>query len=57
VGIWFQAEIVDGFLQPGDDIDAVEWYSIDNPPPMAFPSDYVVLEMLKAPCRGKAPGV
>lgn len=47
VGIWFQAEIVGGLLQAGDDRDAVEWHSIESPPPMAFPSDYIVLEMLK----------
>ncbi len=47
VGIWFRAEIVGGFLQAGDDIDEVGWYSIEDPPPMAFPSDCTVLAMLK----------
>lgn len=50
VGIWFQAEVVGGFLQAGDDIDAVEWCRIDAPPPLAFPSDRQVLEMLQDTC-------
>jgi len=57
VGIWFRAESVDGFLQAGDDLDAVEWHSLGQPPPMAFPTDRVVLEMLKNPCRSVEPGV
>ncbi len=57
VGIWFHAEIVGGSLQAGDDLDAVEWYSPEKPPPMAFPSDYEILEMLKNPCRVSNPGV
>lgn len=57
VGIWFHAEIIGGFLQAGDDLDDVEWHSLDNVPPMAFPSDYTVIEMLKNPCRCLAPGV
>lgn len=57
VGIWFRAEFVSGCLQAGDDLDAVEWFSLDQPPPMAFPSDYSILEMLKKPCRACNPGV
>jgi len=57
VGIWFKAEIVGGCLQPGDDIDMLGWNSLDNPPPLAFPSDYTVLDMLKNPCRRGMPGV
>jgi len=56
VGIWFHAEIIGGFLHAGDDLDDVEWHSLDNVPPMAFPSDYTD-EMLKNPCRCLAPGV
>jgi 8-oxo-dGTP diphosphatase len=47
VGIWFQAEIAGGFLQAGDDLDMVRWVSLDDFPPLAFPSDYTVLNMLK----------
>jgi len=57
VGIWFCAEIVGGFLLPGDDIDEVGWYSIEQTPPMAFPSDNAVLEMLKNSCRSQTSGV
>jgi 8-oxo-dGTP diphosphatase len=47
VGIWFQAEIAGGFLQAGDDVDLVKWASLDDIPPLAFPSDDTVLKMLK----------
>lgn len=57
VGIWFQAEIVGGFLQAGDDLDEAGWHSLDNPPPLAFPSDHTVLRMLKDTCRDKFPDV
>ncbi len=57
VGIWFLAEIVGGCLQAGDDLDAVGWHELDNPPQLAFPSDYMVLELLKKSCRGASSGV
>lgn len=52
VGIWFRAEIVGGCLQAGDDIESVEWHTIKNPPPLAFPSDFRVLEMLRTLADG-----
>jgi ADP-ribose pyrophosphatase YjhB (NUDIX family) len=61
VGIWFGAEITGGTIQAGDDLDAVEWFSIDKPPSLAFPTDYAVLEMLSRrisePCRRGQIGV
>jgi ADP-ribose pyrophosphatase YjhB (NUDIX family) len=57
VGIWFQAEIIGGCLQAGDDIDAVGWHDLDNPPPLAFPSDFTVLELLNKCCRDTISGV
>jgi ADP-ribose pyrophosphatase YjhB (NUDIX family) len=57
VGIWFQAELAGGFLQAGDDLEEVGWYSPATPPPMAFPSDNAVLEMLNDSCCSKPPGV
>jgi 8-oxo-dGTP diphosphatase len=47
VGIWFLADLLGGSLQAGDDLDAVEWFSPQNPPMLAFPTDYAVLEMLR----------
>ena len=47
VGIWFLAEITGGFLQAGDDLDRVDWFPVGSPPPLAFPSDCKVLELLK----------
>jgi ADP-ribose pyrophosphatase YjhB (NUDIX family) len=34
--ILYEAEIISGFLIPGDDADAVEWFLRDELPPLAF---------------------
>lgn len=46
VGIWFMADVVGGELRAGDDIDQLAYYNLTNPPPLAFPTDKVVLNML-----------
>jgi len=48
VGIWFWARVAGGALRPGDDLDAVEWFALDAPPPLAFPTDGRVIAMLRA---------
>ena len=48
VGIWFAGEIVGGRLQPGDDLDALAFLPIADPPPLAFPTDAEVLAMLSS---------
>jgi 8-oxo-dGTP diphosphatase len=48
VGIWFLATVSDGVLQPGDDISLLAYFALDKLPPLAFPTDYVVIEKLKA---------
>lgn len=48
VGIWFLTHIVEGELSPGDDIDAVEFFSLDQLPPLAFPTDRSVIDELRA---------
>lgn len=53
VGIWFDARITGGELAPGDDLDAVEWFSLDEVPPLAFPTDEKVVSMLR---ELKSPG-
>ncbi len=46
VGIWFIGKITDGSPQAGDDLDAIDWFALDNPPPLAFPTDAIILSML-----------
>ena len=47
VGIWFCAKITGGDLQAGDDADQADWFSLDNIPPLAFPTDKLVLDKIK----------
>jgi ADP-ribose pyrophosphatase YjhB (NUDIX family) len=47
VGIWFMAAVTGGMLTPGDDLDAAEYFPLDAWPPLAFPTDAQVIEMLK----------
>lgn len=47
VGIWFDARVAGGRLEAGDDLDAVEYFALDAPPPLAFPTDATVIAMLK----------
>ena len=46
VGIWFHATVVGGQLQPGDDLAEVGWFSLSDLPPLAFPTDKLVLDKL-----------
>ena len=47
VGIWFEAKAVGGVLQAGDDLSEVAYFSLASIPPLAFPTDQVVIEMLR----------
>ena len=47
VGIWFNAEVVGGELEAGDDIAEVGYFSFDNIPPLAFATDALVIAELK----------
>lgn len=47
VGIWFRAVVVEGALQAGDDLDMVGYFALDDIPPLAFPTDHTVIEMLR----------
>jgi ADP-ribose pyrophosphatase YjhB (NUDIX family) len=47
VGVWFRATVTGGRLQPGDDLDAAGYFPLDEPPPLAFPTDATVIDMLK----------
>ena len=48
VGIWFRGRITGGRLQAGDDLDRVDYFPLSEPaPPMAFPTDLLVLDRLR----------
>jgi ADP-ribose pyrophosphatase YjhB (NUDIX family) len=53
VGIWFAGTITGGDLAPGDDADEAGWFPIDDPPPLAFPTDAELLARLRAGDRGR----
>lgn len=46
VGIWFAGEIAGGRICPGDDLDALAFLPAAAPPPLAFPTDALVLAAL-----------
>lgn len=47
VGIWFMAEVKEGELAAGDDLQDAEFFSYDELPDLAFPTDAAVLRKLK----------
>lgn len=47
VGIWFWGRQRGGTLRPGDDLDHVEYRPLDAPPPLAFPTDALVIGQLR----------
>ncbi len=50
VGIWFLVTPTGGQLQAGDDLDMVQFFTLDNLPDLAFPTDLEVIEMLRENC-------
>jgi ADP-ribose pyrophosphatase YjhB (NUDIX family) len=49
VGIWFLGSELGGTVQAGDDLDDVHYFGLDDlPEPLAFPTDRIVLERLRA---------
>lgn len=49
VGIWFYGHITGGQLAAGDDVSEVGFFDLDDlPEPLAFPTDRLVLEQLRA---------
>ncbi|MBD3336592.1 MAG: NUDIX domain-containing protein [Candidatus Eisenbacteria bacterium] len=46
VGTWFLTRVRGGSLRPGDDVDQLGFFPVDNPPPLAFPTDEAVLRRL-----------
>ncbi len=47
VGIWFRGEVRGGELRAADDLDAAAYWSLAALPPLAFPTDAMVLEQLR----------
>lgn len=48
VGVWFFGRIIGGTRRAGDDLDAVEYFRLSEPPELAFPTDALVLAELRA---------
>lgn len=47
VGIWFKAEVTGGELRAQADLDQVGYFALDDLPPLAFPTDAKVIEVLR----------
>lgn len=47
VGLWFLAEVIGGTLRAGDDLDMVRYFALDKIPPLAFPTDQTVIDLLR----------
>ncbi|SHJ08336.1 ADP-ribose pyrophosphatase YjhB, NUDIX family [Geosporobacter subterraneus DSM 17957] len=48
VGIWFMAEVMDGEEKAGDDLEEVGYFTFEDMPELAFPTDRIVIEKLKS---------
>ena len=46
VGVWYRCEAVAGELCPGGDLLEVAYYPLNKPPPLKFPTDFLVLQQL-----------
>ncbi len=56
VGIWFAGRVTGGELKAGDDLDAAQFFPLADPPrSLAFPTDLIVLEELRAGQAGLVP--
>jgi ADP-ribose pyrophosphatase YjhB (NUDIX family) len=56
VGVWFSAEAWEGQLRPGGDLDNVRFVALDGLPELAFPTDALVLQRLRAEQPATVPG-
>jgi ADP-ribose pyrophosphatase YjhB (NUDIX family) len=51
VGIWFWARVTGGEPVAGDDLDRVAYFELSDIPPLAFPTDQVVINLLRSELR------
>jgi ADP-ribose pyrophosphatase YjhB (NUDIX family) len=54
VGVWFWGSVRGGSLRAGDDLDAVQFFSLERLPPLAFPTDNLVIDQLRSKPRPAA---
>ena len=47
VGIWFEAQVIGGELTAQEDLDQVDFFALDSLPPLAFPTDAIVIEKIR----------
>jgi 8-oxo-dGTP diphosphatase len=58
VGIWFRGTVIGGIANASDDLKDVGFFSLDAlPEPLAFPTDRLVLEQLRAARDRRALGI
>lgn len=46
VGVWYLARIINGNIKPGDDIGDLRYFPFGDLPPLAFPTDRMVINKL-----------
>lgn len=51
VGIWFIVQKISGLETAGDDINEIAYFPLDLIPPLAFPTDQVVIQLLQEKLR------
>jgi ADP-ribose pyrophosphatase YjhB (NUDIX family) len=51
IGVWFHGRITGGSMKAGDDLDQLDFYPLNEPPPLAFPTDTRVIADLASRLR------
>lgn len=52
VGIWFLADVGGGEMQAGDDLCELAFFPLQSVPPLAFPTDQTVIDLLAQEASG-----
>jgi 8-oxo-dGTP diphosphatase len=53
VGIWFLASVCGGHIAAGDDLSEVAFFDLHTIPPLAFPTDHTVIQLLFSHLHGE----
>ncbi len=53
VGIWFLVRVTGGRMLAGDDLDDLGYFDLADLPDLAFPTDHIVLELLRQSIKQK----